>query len=290
MRLPLLLAPLCLAAGLTAGWFAFSGPGPAAAQTGASADGGAAKSAVEAPIELRLASVIALTHTFDESTIYWPTEKGFQLEKGSAGLTEKGYFYAANRFRAAEHGGTHLDAPIHFHARRQTVDQIPLQRLVAAGVVVDVRDKCAGDPDYQISVADLRAWEEQNERTLTDVILLLRTGYAERWPDREAYLGTAETGPGAVRKLHFPGLHPDAAEWLVRHRTVRAVGIDTASIDYGQSRLFQSHVRLFAHNVPVFENVKLDRDLPSRFLVAALPMKIGGGSGAPLRIVAIEMP
>jgi kynurenine formamidase len=116
---------------------------------------------------------------------------------------------------------------------------------VAPGVVVDVRDKCAKNPDYEITVADLRAWEERHGRTLADVILLLWTGYAERWPRREAYLGTAETGPGAVRKLHFPGLHPDAAEWLTRHRAVRAVGIDTASIDHGQSRLFRSHVTLF---------------------------------------------
>jgi kynurenine formamidase len=233
--------------------------------------------------------MIDLTHAFDEKTIYWPTEKGFQLDRGQPGYTEKGYYYAAFRFRAAEHGGTHLDAPIHFFAKRQTADQVPLQRLVAPGVVVDVSGQCAEDPDYQVSVGDLRRWEEREGRTLTDVIVLLKTGYAARWPNRQAYLGTGEFGPEAVRELHFPGLHPDAARWLVDHRAVAAVGIDTASIDYGQSTHFESHVTLFEHNVPVFENVDLSRELPTQFLVAALPMKIGGGSGGPLRIVAIEM-
>jgi len=88
--------------------------------------------------------------------------------------------------------------------------------------------------------------------------------------------------------LHFPGLHPDAARWLVRQRDVKAVGLDTASIDYGQSKLFESHQVFGAANVPVFENVaNLDR-LPRRNLsVIALPMKIDGGSGGPLRAMAI---
>jgi kynurenine formamidase len=91
-----------------------------------------------------------------------------------------------------------------------------------------------------------------------------------------------------VAKLHFPGLHPDAARWLIANRRIRAVGIDTASIDYGQSTLFESHRLLYERNVPAFENLAaLDR-LPARgAFVVALPMKIAGGSGAPLRAVAI---
>ncbi|HET6883304.1 MAG TPA: cyclase family protein [Pirellulales bacterium] len=237
------------------------------------------------------ARLIDLTHPFDEQTIYWPTESGFRLQKGPAGKTPKGYFYAANRFASAEHGGTHLDAPFHFNAAGRTVDEVPLKQLVGEAVVVDVSAECADDADYEIGVADLRRWEEEHRRQLVDVILLLRTGFGRRWPKRKEYLGTDETGPEAVAKLHFPGLSPQAAQWLVEHRLVKAVGIDTASIDHGQSTHFGSHVKLFEHNVPVFENVAGLEQLPDvGFAVVALPMNIAGGTGAPLRIVAILPP
>lgn len=232
--------------------------------------------------------LIDLTHPFDANTIYWPTESGFILERGNNGVTETGYYYAANRFRAAEHGGTHVDAPIHFYDQRHTVDQIELERLIGEAAVIDVTAKCAADPDYEIGVADLRAWEESHRRQIADVIVLLRTGWASRWPDRKAYLGTDARGPEAVADLHFPGLAPDAAKWLVEHRRPKAVGIDTPSIDHGQSTHFASHVTLCQHNVPAFENLAQLDQLPVQgALVVALPMKIAGGSGSPLRIVAI---
>jgi kynurenine formamidase len=230
---------------------------------------------------------VDLTHPFDEQTIYWPTEEGFVLERGKNGVTEKGYYYAANRFRAAEHGGTHVDAPIHFFDQRHTVDKIELSRLVGEAAVIDVSQKCRANRDYEINVADLRAWEEAHGRQLVDVIVLLRTGWSRHWPDREAYLGTSARGPEAVAHLHFPGLAPEAARWLVDHRAPKAVGIDTASIDFGQSTHFQSHVTLCEKNVPAFENVDHLDQLPAeKAFVVALPMKIAGGSGAPLRIVA----
>lgn len=235
--------------------------------------------------------IVDLTHAFDEKTVYWPTAEGFKLEKDFVGVTEKGYFYSAYRFSSAEHGGTHLDAPIHFFKDRQTNDQVPLDRLIGEGVVIDVAKKCAENRDYQIGVGDLRAWEEEHERQLVDVIVLLRTGFAKHWPDRKKYLGTDERGPEAIAKLNFPGLHPDAAKWLVEHRHIKAIGIDTASIDFGQSTHFESHVMLFKHNVPALENVASLDKLPSAgFTVIALPMKIRGGSGGPARVVAILPP
>lgn len=232
--------------------------------------------------------IVDLTHAFDSDTIYWPTEEGFQLIRGTAGMTQRGYYYAANRFTAAEHGGTHVDAPIHFFADRQTADQIPLERLIGEGVVVDVSELCARNRDYQIGVNDLRRWEKAHGRQLVDVILLLRTGFGRHWKDRRLYLGTDKRGEEGVANLHFPGLHPDAARWLVEHRAIKSIGIDTASIDYGQSRYFQSHVTLCEHNIPAFENVACLDALPtSDFQIVALPTKIAGGTGAPLRIVAI---
>jgi kynurenine formamidase len=232
--------------------------------------------------------IIDLTHPFDRNTIYWPTETGFDLIRGAAGVTEMGYYYSANRFASAEHGGTHIDAPQHFFQGRQTVDQIPLERLVGEAVVVDVVASCAENRDYQIDVGDLRRWETSHNRQLTDVILLLRTGFGRHWNNRFRYLGTDKIGPDAVADLHFPGLAADAARWLVEQRAIRSIGIDTPSIDHGQSRQFQTHVTLFEHNVPAFENVANLEELPTAgATVVALPMKIGGGSGAPLRIIAI---
>jgi kynurenine formamidase len=232
-------------------------------------------------------SLLDLTHPFDESTIYWPTEEGFKLLRGPAGVTEGGYYYVANRFMCAEHGGTHLDAPIHFFDKRQTVEQIPVERLIGPGACVDVSHKCTADRDYQVSVEDFQKWESDHKSSLEDRIVLIRTGFARHWPDRETYLGTTERGKAAVAKLHFPGLDPSAADWLVARRHIRMAGIDTASIDHGQTRTFPTHQRLFRDNVPALENVAdMSKLPPNNFTVIALPMKIGGGSGAPCRIVA----
>ncbi len=232
--------------------------------------------------------LVDLTYPFDEQTIFWPTELGFRFERGPAGFTEAGYYYAANRFATAEHGGTHIDAPIHFYKDQLTVDAIPLERLIGEGVVVDVTQKCDQDRDYLVSIDDLKAWEAAQKTTLQGKIVLLRTDFGRYWPDRKQYLGTDARGREALAELHFPGLDPAAARWLVEERAIKAVGIDTASIDRGQTKQFASHVALCQRGVPAFENVAyLDRLPASGFTIVALPMKIAGGSGGPLRIVAI---
>ena len=235
--------------------------------------------------------LVDLTHPFDADTIYWPTEEGFVLERGPAGRTAAGYWYEANRFRAAEHGGTHLDAPVHFAEGHSTVDAIPLERLVGPGVRVDVSAACAADRDHAVSIADLEAFERAHGRIPDAAIVLLYTGWEAHWPDRGRYLGTALRGPAAVAELHFPGLDAEAARWLAEERHVRAVGLDTASIDPGISQRFETHQVLFEREVPAFENLaQLDR-LPARgFDVVALPMKIRDGSGGPLRAIAILPP
>jgi kynurenine formamidase len=140
-----------------------------------------------------------------------------------------------------------------------------------------------------VSVADFQNWERRNGRIAPGTIVFLRTGFGKRYPDRKSYLGTDERGADAVAKLHFPGLDPAAARWLTQNRSIKAIGLDTASIDYGQSTLFESHRILFEKNIPAFENVANLEQLPAKgFSVIALPMKIKGGSGGPLRIVAFQ--
>ena len=231
--------------------------------------------------------IVDLTYPFGESTIYWPTADPFALEVVSEGETAAGW-YAAKSFCAAEHGGTHLDAPIHFAAGARTSAEIPLEDLIGAAVVVDVADAATTDRDLEIGVDAFVSWESAHGPIPARAIVLLRTGWGERWPDAERYLGTAARGPEAVADLHFPGLSEAGATWLVE-RGIRAVGIDTASIDRGQSTEFRAHRVLAAANVPIFENVaNLDRVVVEGATVIALPMKISGGTGGPLRIVALQ--
>jgi kynurenine formamidase len=231
--------------------------------------------------------IVDLTHAFDASTIYWPTAEPFALKVVSEGETAAGW-YAAKSFCAAEHGGTHLDAPIHFSEEGKTSAEIPVEDLIGEAVVVDVTEAAAIDRDLEIGVDAFEAWESAHGPIPGRAIVLLRTGWGTRWPDAERYLGTAARGQEAVADLHFPGLSREGAAWLVE-RGVRAVGIDTASIDRGQSGDFAAHRVLAAADVPIFENVAaLDRVLVRGATVIALPMKIVGGTGGPLRIVAIQ--
>jgi len=240
------------------------------------------------PVGFPSGPLVDLSHSYDAQAIFWPTADRFRLDKVADGITPGGYYYAANNFFTAEHGGTHIDAPVHFAQGHQTVDQIPLDRLIGSAIVIDVREASGRDANYQVTVDDFQREEREHGPIPRDAIVLLRTGFSTRWPDADRYLGTSERGQSAVAKLHFPGLHPDAARWLVANRPIKAIGIDTASIDYGQSTLFESHRVLYEKDIPAFENLTALERLPSRgAYVIALPMKIAGGSGAPLRAVAV---
>lgn len=241
------------------------------------------------PTETNKGKLIDLSHDFSDETIYWVTAEEFKLDTVYNGDTPKGYFYSANNFSAAEHGGTHVDAPIHFYKKGQTVDEIPLEKLIGKAVKIDVSSKALNNPDYLVNVEDLLDWEKKEKTKIPNgSIVLLQTGYSKYYPDKVKYLGTKDRGNKAVKELHFPGLSPEAAKWLVENRTINAIGIDTPSIDYGQSVYFESHVTLLSENIPVFENLANLDKLPNKgFEIIALPMKIKGGSGAPLRIIAI---
>ena len=242
-----------------------------------------------AGIDLATATVVDLTHPFDERTLYWPsggTNLTFSLERVAYGPTPGGYFYAANRFCTPEHGGTHLDAPIHFAEGKRTADQIPLRQLVAPAVVIDVTRQVAADVDYRLTREDVLAFEASHGRIAPGTMVLLRTGWSSRWGDRKAYFG--DDTPGDATHLHFPSFGPEAARLLVEERGVGAIGVDTPSIDHGPSRDFLVHRIAGAHDVPGFENLKSLDELPATgSWVVALPMKIGGGSGGPLRAIAL---
>lgn len=234
-------------------------------------------------------TMVDLSHGYGENTLYWPTDtKGFQLDTLAEGMTPAGFFYAMKEFGTAEHGGTHLDAPYHFYEGADLVGEIPLTRLIAPGVIVDVSGQAAADPDYRASAEDIRNWEAEHGMIPPGTAVLFRTGWASRWPDALAYLGDDE--PGRADNLHFPGLAEDAMRLLVE-RDVGLVGIDTASVDYGPSTDFIVHQVGGAAGIPNLENVgDLSGIPPTGFLLIALPMKIEAGTGAPVRIVALIPP
>ena len=231
--------------------------------------------------------MIDLSHAYGGNTLYWPTDtRGFALETLAEGHTEAGYFYAAKQFATAEHGGTHLDAPVHFAEGGDDVASIPLDRLILPGIVVDVTEQAAADPDYLVTAGDIGAWEELHGPVPGGAAVLIRTGWPDRWPDALAYLG--DNTPGDASNLHFPGVGEDAARLLIEERGIGMLGIDTASVDYGQSTDFIVHQIGGAAGVPNLENVGDLSELPETgFLLVALPMKIEGGTGAPVRIVAL---
>jgi kynurenine formamidase len=239
------------------------------------------------PIDPTAQRLVDLSHAFGPRTLYWPTSPAkFQLESLASGKTEAGYFYSANSLCTPEHGGTHLDAPIHFAERGRTTAEIPLEQLVAPSVVIDVASQAAADRNYRLTRDDVSAFEKRHGSIRRGAIVLLRTGWSRHWPDAKAYLGDDTSGDAS--KLSFPSYGVEAARLLVEDRGVAALGIDTASIDYGRSADFMVHRIAAARNVPGLENLTNLDQLPARgAVVIALPMKIEGGSGGPLRAIAL---
>lgn len=229
--------------------------------------------------------LVDLTHPFDDKAIYWPTAKSFTWEKESWGRNAQGDWYTAGRYSASEHGGTHLDAPIHFGEGKQTIDQIPVDKLVGPAVVIDVSEAVAKNRDYSLTPSDIAAWESKHGQIPAGSIVLVRTGWEKHWGDKLAYLGTDK--PGDTANLHFPGISKEAAI-VMGQRKVDAIGLDTPSLDHGPSKDFAAHRAFAAANVYGLENVaNLDRLPAVGATLIALPMKIKGGTGGPTRILAI---
>lgn len=231
---------------------------------------------------------VDLSYSFDSATLYWPNNLiGFEHKTDAKGFTPGGFYYSSYSILTPEHGGTHLDAPVHFAEKGLSLDELPLENLTGNAIVIDVSSNALKNRDYQITIADIEKWELMYGEIKPNTIILFKTGYGEFYPDREKYFGTAKKGLEAIPELHFPGIHPETTQFLVEKRNVKALGIDTPSIDFGQSKDFKTHQILLGANRPAFENVaSLNRLPPQGLYVVALPMKIGQGSGGPLRIIA----
>jgi kynurenine formamidase len=223
--------------------------------------------------------IVDLGHAVRASDPSWDGSAGFE-RKSVATFDRDGY--AAGRITVEEHFGTHLDAPSHFSKSGWSVDQIPVDRLYRPAVRIDVSAKAAGNPDYLVTPADIRAFESAHGRIPQGAIALIATGWDRFWPDRGRYMNERE----GVK--HFPGLSADAVTLLARDRRVAGIGIDTPSVDYGPSTTFEAHKISMALNVFHVENAAHLTGLPaSGFTVVVAPLDIAGGSGAPTRIFAM---
>jgi kynurenine formamidase len=213
--------------------------------------GTAALAARAQTLDLTRYRTVDLTHALNAKTLYWPTSPTtFKLDQLSFGPTPGGWFYSAYAFSAPEHGGTHLDAPIHFGEGHLSVDRVPLDRLIAPAVVIDVSAKAGRDADYRLTPEDVTAFERANGRIEPGTIVLLRTGWSMRWPDRKAYLG--DDTPNDASKLHFPSFGVEAARLLIQDRRAGAIGADPAALgEQARDEVAVGHVHLAAVGLDV---------------------------------------
>jgi len=227
-------------------------------------------------------SVVDLTHTLDgQAPAYEVSDSPLYRAKTVATIDKDGYF--AREISLPEHFGTHLDAPAHFVPGLWTVDQIPVERFVAPLVVMDVTAGAKGNPDYQVSIADISKYEEAHGQIPMNAVVMAYTGWDSRWNSAKDYRNADASGV-----MHFPGYSLDAAKFLVEARNALAVGIDTLSIDYGPSKDFPVHHYTLSHSLYQLENVANLSHVPaSGSTVVVAPMKLENGSGSPVRILAL---
>lgn len=230
-------------------------------------------------------NIVDLSYPFDKNTIYWPTEKGFDLKTVFYGMRPENYFYSAFKFCAPEHGGTHIDAPRHFSKNGLTVDQIPPAQLIGNVVVINVSKQAQKNTDYAVTKADIQNFEKKYRPLDKQDIVIFNTGWGKYWKDKKKYMGTDRFGD--TKNLHFPGISKQAAEYLVA-RKIKGIGLDTASMDPGHSQDFWTHRILLGANLFGIENLaQLDLLPPIGATIIVAPMKITGGSGGPTRIFAL---
>ncbi|GFT37510.1 kynB [Nephila pilipes] len=234
-----------------------------------------------APVAKRM---VDMTYTFDETTLNYPGMKKFDITTLVNGTTDQGFWLRYEEFSVGIHVGTHMDAPAHFSKNGITIHDIPVSRLIAPAAVIDITAKAELDPDAEATVEDLLRWESVTGQSLNETILLLRCGWGKKWGDQEAFFGTSDNDPN---NLHFPGLAPDAARWMVENRNILGIGTETLSFDNGPSVNKDVHQILLGHGLFGIENIaNMDKIPIYGATLYVMPMKIGDASGAPTRIVA----
>ncbi|KAF8777850.1 isatin hydrolase-like [Argiope bruennichi] len=243
---------------------------------------GALRDVTGAPLARKM---VDMSYRFDDTTLHFPGTKEFEIIVVRNGtMEENGIWVQSEEYSSSTHVGTHMDAPAHFTKGGLTIDQIPVHRFIAPAAVIDITAKAQLDRDAEATVEDLLHWESITGQTLNETIVLLKTGWGKKWNNRTDFFGTPEND---ATKLHFPGLAPDAATWLVENRNIYGIGTETLSFEKGATRTYPVHQTLLGHGIYGLENVaNVDKIPIYGAKLYVLPMKVGRASGAPTRIIA----
>jgi kynurenine formamidase len=202
----------------------------------------------------------------------------------------KGPAWYWNTVRFGEHTGTHFDAPVHWvtgrHLPNNATDTIPARQFVGPACVIDVTAEVATNADFLLTVSQLEAWERAHGRVPRGAWVLLRSGWSRR-TDRAAFINAGADGP------HSPGFHADTSRVLAHDRDVLGVGVETIGTDAGQAGAFDppfpNHTIMHgAGKFGLASLCHLDQLPPTGAVVIAAPLKLVGGSGSPLRVIAIS--
>ncbi len=233
--------------------------------------------------------ILDMTYNFGPDSIYWPTGKSFQSEKTFWGINDAGWWYASNNYGANEHGGTHVDAPVHFAKNGRTIDQIPLKEWIAPAVKIDVTKQCQKNRDYRLTVKDIKNHEKKYGTIPKGAWVIMYTGIGTKYyPDKQKVLGTEKIGKEAVKFLSFPGFSKESATFFVTQRNITGIALDTPSIDYGKSKNFPVHQVICGAGKLAIENIaNLDKLPTTGAILYAIPIPIKNGTGAPARVFAI---
>lgn len=233
--------------------------------------------------------VVDLTQTLDENTPVIHLPPPFA---NSPGLTRDviSFFDAAGpdwawyTLHFGEHTGTHFDAPCHWATGRDLacLEEVPPEHLIGPAVVIDVRDKVARNPDYLVTVEDAKAWERRHGRIPAGAWVILQTGWSKRYNDPAAYLNDG----------HTPGPSKELSEFLTFERDVRGIGVETVGTDAGMAGTFDPpfpnhNIMLGAGKYGLTSLTNIDKLPPRGAVLIVAPMKLRGGTGSPVRVLAL---
>ena len=228
----------------------------------------------------RIAKVIDLTHVLNGNTPTFFAEKSKTFNYATLTKIEKDGF-GSGAIKIPEHFGTHIDAPSHFISGGKTIDKCDAQRFVLPALVIDVSKEVAKNPDYELTVEKIKEWEKNGE-VGAGTAVLLSTRWQNRYGDPKRYRNIDAAG-----KRHSPGFSSAAVDYLVNKKHVYSLGIDTLSIDPGNSMLFSAHQKALSGGAFLIENLANLDKLPARgSMLFCGPLPIEGGTGAPARILA----
>lgn len=228
--------------------------------------------------ELRASQAIDLTHAMHDDMAFWPGGVPFKKEV----LVDYEQGYLLHKFEMGENTGTHVDAPAHFVQGNRPIDELSLSELIVPAVVIDVQDKTASDPAYELSADDVLSWESEHGEVPAGSLVILNTGWHKRFDEPERYVNMDDD-----EVMQFPGYGPDSARLLVE-RDVAGIGIDTLSLDHGPSKTFATHMVMLQADKYQIENLANLDALPATgatVMVGVLPVR--GGSQAQARVIAL---